>query len=151
MLSHQVPGGDRGEVIEKALDIALAVLDKRRRGSDRPRKTTKPSKNAKYVPIAVQRAVDDKDGGSCAYVSPGGKRCGSTYQLQYHHIVPSSKNGPATVDNISLRCRVDNVRHAEKDFGRETMDRYRKRRPEPVAAARADERDEDEDGERDGS
>ena len=35
-----------------------------------------------------------------------------------HHVQPFGHQGPATVDNISLRCRAHNVYESEQVFGR---------------------------------
>jgi hypothetical protein len=38
--------------------------------------------------------------------------------LEWHHVQPVGHHGPATVDNISLRCRAHNVYESELVFGR---------------------------------
>jgi hypothetical protein len=36
--------------------------------------------------------------------------------LELHHVVPYAAGGPATVENIQLRCRAHNGYEAERDF-----------------------------------
>ncbi|PYQ38866.1 MAG: hypothetical protein DMF77_23115, partial [Acidobacteria bacterium] len=69
------------------------------------------------VPRHVQRAVSQRDGGQCAFVSKGGRRCTERTFLEFHHILPYAKGGLATVENISLRCRRHNQYEAELVFG----------------------------------
>ena len=38
--------------------------------------------------------------------------------LEWHHVQPFGHQGPATVENISLRCRAHNVYESELVFGR---------------------------------
>jgi hypothetical protein len=69
------------------------------------------------VPSVVKRAVWKRDGGQCAFVSVDGRRCTAREFLQFHHVQAYAKQGPATVDNISLRCRPHNQYEAELIFG----------------------------------
>ena len=49
-----------------------------------------------------------------------GGRCRERRYLEWHHRQPFGYQGPATVDNISLRCRAHNVYESELVFGRFT-------------------------------
>jgi hypothetical protein len=42
--------------------------------------------------------------------------CGETGFLEYHHVVPFADGGPATSENIQLRCRAHNAYEAEQWF-----------------------------------
>jgi len=61
----------------------------------------------------VKRAVSRRDDGRCAFVAPDGRRCTERTFLEFHHVQPYAKGGPATVENISLRCRRHNQYEAE--------------------------------------
>lgn len=131
LLSHVVPDGNLTRLLHEAIRRTATAHEKRRRGSDKPH----PRKNRPAVPsldtatalsdddipTEVKRVAWVRDEACCAYVSPDGKRCGSTYKLQFHHIHPAARGGPPTVENISLRCEAHNQYHAEKDFGRDFM------------------------------
>jgi 5-methylcytosine-specific restriction endonuclease McrA len=85
---------------------------------------------SRHIPSAVKRAVWRRDGGQCAFVSAGGRRCTERAFLELHHIHPHALAGPATAANISLRCRRHNQYEAELVFGprdsvRETAERHR--------------------------
>ena len=72
---------------------------------------------SRHVPREVKRAVYRRDAGQCAFVSPTGHRCAERTFLEFHHIQPYALQGPATVDNISLRCWRHNQYEAELIFG----------------------------------
>lgn len=76
-----------------------------------------------YVRAAVRDQVFRRDEWRCAFVGRDGRRCGSTWQLEIHHVVPLGKDGESEVGNLSLRCRAHNLLHAEQDFGREHVRR----------------------------
>jgi hypothetical protein len=82
----------------------------------------------RYIPAAVRRAVEARDGQRCAYVDEGGRRCPETHRLEFHHVVAFALGGAHSLDNVSLRCRCHNLLAAEDDFGREVMQRARGRR-----------------------
>jgi HNH endonuclease len=68
----------------------------------------------------VKRAVWLRDGGRCAFVSKGLRRCKEHGRLEFHHLRPYAVGGTATVENIQIRCRAHNVFEAEMFFaGRE--------------------------------
>jgi 5-methylcytosine-specific restriction endonuclease McrA len=104
--------------------------ERRSEGSDeaRPRR----SGARQTIPAQVKRAVWERDGYRCTYVSPDGRRCESRWQLELDHAESVALGGPSTVEKIRGRCRVHNVLHAEEVFGREHMARFRRKgRPGP--------------------
>src|SRR5262249_60942396 len=103
LLGHAVPSGKREEVLLHVLRAQRTVLERRRHGSPRNQSTTPPSSpaNAGHIPAAVRREVYEREGGSCAYVGEGGRRCGSTLRLEYQHIVPRACGGPSTANNLT--------------------------------------------------
>ncbi len=128
LLSHTVPDGNMVTVLHTAIRRAITACEKQRRGSDRPqpRKTPRPQPpRGRAIPTQVRREVWERDAASCAYVSAAGRRCGSTHQLEFHHIDPAGRNGPPTVENISLRCRQHNSYAADLDYGRDFMNAAR--------------------------
>jgi 5-methylcytosine-specific restriction endonuclease McrA len=71
----------------------------------------------------VRRAVWQRDGGRCTYVSRDGERCRETACLELHHETPYARGGPPTESNLRLICRSHNALAAEADYGREFMAR----------------------------
>jgi hypothetical protein len=80
---------------------------------------------SRAIPTFVKRIVFDRDQGSCAYQNRlTGKRCGSTYRLQFDHILPFAKHGEHSTKNIRVLCQSHNLLHAVKAFGKEKMSYY---------------------------
>ena len=101
--------------VEKAKRGATRRPQAIRSGTDsRVRTPIVPSRD---IPAHVQREVSRRDGDRCAYVAPDGRRCTERSFLEFHHLVPFARGGPATVENISLRCRRHNQYEAELAFG----------------------------------
>ncbi len=132
LLSHKIPDGNLGAVLREAVCCAIEKHGKRR-GAVKPARERKPVARKprrpgerEPIPPEVRRAVWERDGGRCTYVSPDGRRCESRWQLEYDHIDSAALGGPSTVDDLRLRCRVHNLLHAEETFGRAHMARFRR-------------------------
>lgn len=65
--------------------------------------------NSRHIPQEVKIAVSVRDGGKCTI-------CGSSQNLQFGHIIPFSKGGQATVDNLKLECQLCNLRKGTKVY-----------------------------------
>ena len=125
LLRHAIPSGDVAAIFDRALSELIeaharrkmAVVrrpEKARASSAGSRRVVESSRN---VAAAVKRLVWVRDGGRCAFVSASGHRCGERAFLEYHHVVPHSVGGEATVGNIQLRCRAHNGYEADVFFG----------------------------------
>jgi 5-methylcytosine-specific restriction endonuclease McrA len=75
------------------------------------------------VPMAVRRAVYERDGARCTHVDAEGRRCNATHHLQLDHIVPWARGGASNVSNIRLLCRQHNLLAARRSFGPAFIDR----------------------------
>jgi hypothetical protein len=117
LLRHTIPNGDPAAIIDRALDALLTDLNRTRlAAASRPGKSRPTTPDSRHIPAAVKRAVWTRDGGRCAFAGARG-RCTETGLLEFHHVVPYARGGPAVVDNIELRCRAHNAFEAELDFG----------------------------------
>jgi hypothetical protein len=118
LLRHQIPDGDLAKVVEVAVTELIKSLEKKRLGAtDRPHGGRGTHPRSRHIPAEVKRQVWVRDGGRCAFVARNGCRCSERGFLQFHHVVPYSVGGPATVDNIQLRCTAHNAYEAEAYFG----------------------------------
>ncbi len=59
------------------------------------------------IPDAVKMIVYERDEGKCV-------RCGSTIRLHFDHIIPFSKGGADSEDNIQILCEVCNLQKSDK-------------------------------------
>jgi 5-methylcytosine-specific restriction endonuclease McrA len=135
------PAADEKEVFMRALRAHVAQLEKRKFGAtDRPQRCPRPTNSARHIPIAVRRAVWERDGGQCTFVSDTGHRCTARRHLQFDHIEPVGRGGDATVSNMRLLCHTHNQYEAERTYGAEFMRRKR----EAAAQARAHAKNDDD-------
>jgi hypothetical protein len=121
LLRHAIPTGDTAEIIDRALTLLLADLDRTRRAATkRPQRGGGTAAGSRHIPAEVMRAVSTRDGEQCAFTSKTGHRCTATAFLEFHHVVPYAVGGPATMENIVLRCQAHNAYEAEVYYGRRT-------------------------------
>jgi hypothetical protein len=134
LLRREIPDGDPGAIFDRALTLLLDRVEKTKLGAaarPRPHPPIRPktdnSARSRDLPRAVKRASWRRDGGQCAFVSPTGLRCSERTFLEFHHVQPYAKRGPATIENISLRCWRHNQYEAELIFGPHRQDANEKR------------------------
>ena len=129
LLSHQIPDGDAAEILDRALDALLAETKKRKAAlTDKPRRSKeKGNGSSRTIPARVRREVFERDGGRCTYADGKGRRCDSSWQVEFHHKVPYARGGAHDPQNIELRCRAHNQYEAELDYGVELVEARRAR------------------------
>jgi len=66
-------------------------------------------RNTRTIPQDVKIAVAARDGGRC-------RQCGSDQELHFDHVIPWSKGGANTVQNIQLLCGPCNRRKGADDI-----------------------------------
>jgi hypothetical protein len=72
---------------------------------------------ARHVPLAIRRAVAERDGNQCTYRDRPGRRCSARVGLEFHHRHPFGYGGSHAMDNVCLMCRAHNRHEAAADFG----------------------------------
>jgi 5-methylcytosine-specific restriction endonuclease McrA len=138
LLSHQIPSGDVAQVVERALELLVPHLEQRKyAATSRPRSSRHASNNPRCIPAEVMRAVWERDGGQCTFVSETGHRCEARKRIEFDHVLEVARGGEATVDGLRLRCRAHNQYQTERTFGTEFMRRKRHEAAGARAAARA--------------
>ena len=124
LASHRLPAN---ATLEQLIDfMADYVLQREAPEARQERRATRParqgaakssaSSNPRQIPTRVRDQVFMRDK-RCTYVSPTGKRCGSTHVLQIDHIKPVARGGASTVDNLRLLCAFHNRLEAERLMG----------------------------------
>jgi 5-methylcytosine-specific restriction endonuclease McrA len=85
--------------------------------NNRPKTKNQAIKSNRHIPAAIQEAVYTRDNGRCAFISPAGTKCNSTWNLQLDHIVPFARGGDHSLSNLRLLCARHNKLEAEKAYG----------------------------------
>ena len=134
LMRHKNPKGDLSVLMERALDLLITELEKQRLGktktrrpSKAPRKKTRPG----YVPRSVRREVFERDGEQCTFVDETGRRCESRTLLELDHRKARALGGSDDADNLTVRCRRHNGLSAERDFGRDHIERKKAEKKSP--------------------
>ena len=118
LLCREVPNGDPAAIFDRALDLLLGEVEKKKTAAtNKPRRPRATKEGSRHIPRQVRRDVWKRDGGRCAFVGRSG-RCTQRRYLECHHIQPHGHQGPPTLENIALRCRAHNVYESELVFGR---------------------------------
>jgi len=130
-LSALMPGADFVSMMEAAVTEKLERLEAKRLGKVKnPRKGLDEADTApgvRGISAPVKRFVWKRDGAQCTFVSADGRRCPERHNLEFHHDNPYGFGGDRGAKNVRLLCRAHNRFMAEKDYGREKMDQYRRR------------------------
>jgi 5-methylcytosine-specific restriction endonuclease McrA len=121
LLGRALPSGDVAKVFERALDVLVHALEKRKFAKSDQRREQRAAENGRHIPADVKRTVWERDGGRCTFVSEQGKRCDACTSLEFDHVEPYARGGRATVGNIRLRCRAHNQWTAEQVYGERFM------------------------------
>jgi hypothetical protein len=138
LLGHQIPTGDLAQVLDRVLDLAIGRLERQKfAAAQRPRLgRRRTSANGRYIPAHVKRAVWERDGGQCTFMSEAGRRCAARARLEFDHVEPVARGGQATIDGMRLRCRAHNQYAAEETFGAAFM-RHKRHEAKRAAQSRA--------------
>ena len=124
LLRREIPNGDPGAIFDRAVALLLEQVEKTKLGmttKPRPIRPGTDRSRSRHVPNDSKRVVWRQDGGQCGFVAPSGQRCTERAFLEFHHVEPYARGGPATSENIALRCRRHNQYEAERVFGRRTL------------------------------
>ena len=131
LMRSSVPDGDLGKIIDVAVTNELERLEARRFAkTKKPRSRlaqTDTRAKSRYIPAAVRRAVEERDGGRCTYRDKHGRRCGKRHDLEFHHTRPFAVGGDHRPEGVVLMCRTHNQLLAEEDFGKGKVERSRRR------------------------
>ncbi len=143
LMRHQVPDGDLGAILARAVGLLLKHVRKQKCGETAAPQAAKPetsgaARPSRHIPAAIRRAVWKRDGGRCSYVSANGRRCGAREFLEFDHAEAWARHRSHSAEGITLRCRGHNQQRARRDFGERHMARYGSRGGEPPAPSAAD-------------
>jgi hypothetical protein len=117
LLSHAIPSGKLSAIFGRALSELVQRTKKRLIGSDKPRKPRARKPGSRHIPVAVQRAVRERDADQCAFVDERGVRCEERRFLTVEHRDPFAREGETTVENCCLHCAAHNLLRAKQVYG----------------------------------
>ena len=124
LMRHQNPTGDLATVLERALDLLIGDLEKKRFGkTSRPRARKDEPQVSAEISNATRREVAARDEERCTFVCANGERCPARAFLEYDHRRPRARGGLGNAANICLLCRAHNQYAAEQVLGRAHIDR----------------------------
>jgi len=75
-----------------------------------PKRRVYSSAPARHIPQEVKDAVWDRDGGRCVKC----RKRGFGAKIHFDHIIPFSKGGSNTVENIEILCQECNLKKSNK-------------------------------------
>ena len=127
LLSTKYPKGINLELLfEELLDEYLDNNDPERRAINNNRQNNSSDRDSttrtRHIPRRIKDEVYKRDGGRCSFVGRTGRRCNSTWNLQYDHIVPFGKGGDNSPENLRLLCAKHNQLMAEREYGKEHIE-----------------------------
>ncbi|HSC88223.1 MAG TPA: HNH endonuclease signature motif containing protein [Polyangiaceae bacterium] len=128
LMMHTNPDRALEPVLEKALGLLVAKLEKEKRAkAERPRPTTsspaparpclssalarkvEPQKRARpAIPRATVRATYQRDEERCSFVAPDGRRCEQRHFLEIDHRIPWARTHDHSPENLRVLCRAHN-------------------------------------------
>jgi hypothetical protein len=118
LMRHANPSDEISVVLERAIDLLIAELQKKKQGrTTRPQTKSRPAK-ASHVTRSARREVVTRDGWQCSFVGDDGRRCDARAFLELDHEVPTGRGGGSHSDNLRLLCRVHNRCEAEQVYGK---------------------------------
>jgi hypothetical protein len=127
-MRHQVPDGDVGKILGKAIAVLLAQVRKQKFAeTSSPRAERVSASSSRHIPASIRRAVSERDAGRCTYVSASGRRCETNEFLEFDHAEAWTWTRTHSIDGITLRCRAHNQLRARQDFGEAHMARFGRR------------------------
>jgi hypothetical protein len=141
LMRHTNADGDLAVVVERAVDLLLEKLEKRRLGKttrlgasrQESEIATAPPEVALETSVsrATRRAVFERDGERCTFTDAEGNRCPATTWLELDHVIARARGGSSDPGNLRVRCRAHNLLYAEQTFGKEHVERKIRERRDP--------------------
>jgi hypothetical protein len=148
LLRHANPNGDVSVVLERAVDLLVAQLERAKQGRTKRPQKERPIRNRTPVgdearprdqqaavvcpadlattsrprraPVtrATRREVVERDGWRCSFVADDGRRCDARAFVEFDHETPMGRGGGSQPENLRLLCRAHNRLAAERVYGK---------------------------------
>jgi 5-methylcytosine-specific restriction endonuclease McrA len=95
------------EIVDAEVPAALALCLIRLNNRTVSAATDDTTQDRRRISKQVSNAVWIRDGGTCV-------ECGAKDYLEFDHVIPVSKGGSNTVQNVQLLCRRCNSKKSDK-------------------------------------
>jgi hypothetical protein len=123
LMRHANPKGDLSVILERAVDLLVAELQKKQQGrTSRSQKKSRPAKDT-AVTRAARREVVARDGWRCSFVADDGRRCDARGFLEFDHETPRGRAGSSGAKNLRILCRSHNRLASERAYGKAYVSR----------------------------
>lgn len=124
LISHEEIHPTHEELLLKAFDALIEKIEKQKGLYQSQTKVSAPKPKdieantsthrltdgtSRYISRNIKRFVFKRAQGRCEHIHTSGARCSSQFQTQFDHVIPFSKGGGTTLENIQLLCRVHNA------------------------------------------
>jgi hypothetical protein len=138
LLSHALPSGDLGELVERAVDALIEQETRKRLGAGKVRKARELKPGSRHVPVDIGRAVWERDNSQCTFVDAEGRRCAERRFLTLEHRTPFALGGLPTLENLCLLCSAHNLENARQVFGEPHIETEIRARRQAARVGRAE-------------
>jgi hypothetical protein len=118
--SHAIPNASLADVIRRSAKEAVKKNDSLKKAE-----TGVKTPALGFSKAGIRRAIWKRDQSQCTFVdSRSGERCKAKHFVEEDHIKPKAMGCDFSLENIRLRCRTHNQRHAIDSYGFEKMRPY---------------------------
>ncbi|MBT3983366.1 MAG: HNH endonuclease [Bacteriovoracaceae bacterium] len=129
---QDLTGEDQIKLLEVALENKLKQVKKCELKAIR-RPSPIQSVRSRYISQVIKRKIRKRANYTCEHVSMHRGRCAESRNLEFdHHIIPYSKGGKNTLENLRLVCRNHNTRQFVLDFGPKPLEKITQQKGERV-------------------
>ena len=120
---QDLTGEDQTKLLEVSLENKLKQVKKcESKAIQKPSPTQ--SARSRYIPQVIKRKIRSRANYTCEHVSMRRGRCTESKNLEFdHHIIPYSKGGKNTLENLRLVCKNHNTRQFVLDFGPKSLEK----------------------------
>ena len=120
---QDLTGEDQTKLLEVALEDKLKQVKKCELKAIR-RPSPIQGTRSRYISQVIKRKIRRRAGYTCEHVSMHRGRCTETRNLEFdHYIIPYSKGGKNTLENLRLVCKNHNTRQFILDFGAKSLEK----------------------------
>lgn len=133
LLSHKFPNASDAQTIATALRAFVKTNDPLEKAEPRMTQSVSAAETERVIDEKISKAKArlitlQKAEGKCTFRDPvTGVVCGARVRAETDHTIPVALGGTDDPENLRVRCRPHNIYEAEKIFGKEFMEKFRRK------------------------